>query len=265
MSKKRILLTGDDGYNSIGTRLLIHELRNDYDLEIAATKNQQSGVGGLIHLKEGGTWGEDTVDGIHAYWFEGSPVDCLDCLAGRCGDPYDYVISGMNCGPNVGTNVILSGTFAAAYYALAAGLTKRAMALSWDSPSSLYHKDHNHNDDISSCLEYPGKIIGKLIRLSIKNTWWNVPLLNINVPQNKSDTVRITSLKLNMGGYWSCAIMDAESHKFFYPYGRNKNSVPDLSLDIDVLDHGDISLTLCNPDMTDAKAAEKMNNKIFSL
>jgi 5'/3'-nucleotidase SurE len=53
MDKKefmRILLTGDDGYNSIGTRLLVHALKNEHTLQIAATKSQQSGVGGQLSL-----------------------------------------------------------------------------------------------------------------------------------------------------------------------------------------------------------------------
>ena len=46
MAKKRILLTGDDGYQSLGTRLVAHVLRENYDLTIAGTVSQQSAVGG---------------------------------------------------------------------------------------------------------------------------------------------------------------------------------------------------------------------------
>lgn len=44
--KKKILLTGDDGYDSLGTRLLVRGLRDEFDLKIAGTKDQMSGVGG---------------------------------------------------------------------------------------------------------------------------------------------------------------------------------------------------------------------------
>ena len=53
MNIKRILLTGDDGYNSLGTRLLIYFLKDRYELAIAGTKHQQSGVGGHVNVLKG--------------------------------------------------------------------------------------------------------------------------------------------------------------------------------------------------------------------
>lgn len=41
MAKKRVLLTGDDGYNSLGTRLVIAALKESYELQIAGTLRQQ--------------------------------------------------------------------------------------------------------------------------------------------------------------------------------------------------------------------------------
>ena len=53
MKVKRILVTGDDGYNSLGVRVLAHFLKDKYDLEIVATKTQYRGVGGMFNLRFG--------------------------------------------------------------------------------------------------------------------------------------------------------------------------------------------------------------------
>lgn len=50
MAIKTILLTGDDGYNAVGIKILIDILGNDYQLKIAGTKSQQSGVAEKVIL-----------------------------------------------------------------------------------------------------------------------------------------------------------------------------------------------------------------------
>lgn len=96
MAKKRILLTGDDGYQSLGTRLVAHVLRENYDLTIAGTVSQQSAVGGKISLADGFNWEKTTVDGIKAYWVDGTPTDAMELMGAADEEPFDLTISGMN-------------------------------------------------------------------------------------------------------------------------------------------------------------------------
>jgi 5'-nucleotidase len=111
MGKKRILLTGDDGYKSIGIRLLISLLRDDFDLKIAGPKVQQSGAGGKINLS-GGKWERVEVDGIEGVSVTGSPSDAVEVARTIYGNSFDLVISGLNYGANVGTG-FASGTVGA--------------------------------------------------------------------------------------------------------------------------------------------------------
>lgn len=62
-NKPTILLTGDDGFSSIATRLLVHFLKDDYQLFIGGTSTQQSAMGGRLTLK-GGPWVERVLDGV---------------------------------------------------------------------------------------------------------------------------------------------------------------------------------------------------------
>jgi len=77
MDVQRILLTSDDGFLSQGLRALISELRGHYELAIAATKTQRSGVGGAMSIR-GGAWGVAEVDGVEALWVDGFPADAIE-------------------------------------------------------------------------------------------------------------------------------------------------------------------------------------------
>jgi len=134
LKKKRILLTGDDGYNSLGTRLLIHYLKETYELAIAATRDQQSGVGGHGSFDTRGTWEEVNVDGVPGFWVSGYPVDAVECAQGYFKKKFDIVISGINWGANVSGSVVTSGTIAAALRALFVQLTPQGIAISWQTP-----------------------------------------------------------------------------------------------------------------------------------
>ena len=46
MKVKKILLSGDDGYEAVGIRVLVELLKDSYELKIAATKGQRSAIGG---------------------------------------------------------------------------------------------------------------------------------------------------------------------------------------------------------------------------
>src|SRR4030043_988938 len=131
MRTNRILLTGDDGYNSLGTRVLIHHLKDKYDISVVGTKVQQSGVGGKLTLDRSFKWGLKKVDGIEAIWVDGTPVDAIEFAQGYFKKPFDLVISGINWGENVTPALISSGTFSAAVRALGVKIAGRAIAMSY--------------------------------------------------------------------------------------------------------------------------------------
>jgi len=220
MKKKKILLTGDDGYNSLGTRLLIHYLRDFYELFVVGTLYQQSGVGGHISLKSGGTYGETTVDGVRAMWLDGYPCDAMEACVGRF-DDFDIVISGMNMGENIGGSIVSSGTYSAALRSMNLHLAKKAIAISWKCPPTMYHMNHDHNkDSIDLHLEHPGKTAFQVIQLSIKNNFWGANLLNINIPAEKSERIVFTKPIPDLRSYFRYPIiLDTKEKKFRYPDG----------------------------------------------
>ncbi|OGJ40585.1 MAG: hypothetical protein A2378_01875 [Candidatus Pacebacteria bacterium RIFOXYB1_FULL_44_10] len=152
MNISSILITGDDGYTSPRTRLLIRLLKDTYDLRVCATNTQQSGVGGYMSIREGGVWGEDAVDGVPALWVDKHPVDAIEVAEMYYQRTFDLVISGVNWGANLGGSVISSGTFAAGYRALHDRLAPHVMVLSWKVPFEMWFAIDQQETPIDSFL-----------------------------------------------------------------------------------------------------------------
>ena len=114
----RILVTNDDGIDSIGLHVLARAMRPFGDVVIAAPDREFSGAGaalGALHLIQPEVH-RARVEGIDQAWaVTGPPALCvMFSRLGAFGDPFDLVVSGINPGVNVGRSVYHSGTVGAA-------------------------------------------------------------------------------------------------------------------------------------------------------
>ena len=138
-----ILLTNDDGISSEGIQKLAQALRSKgkYRIMIIAPDSNRSGVSHAVSLLNAPVkmieLGEDT------WSCSGYPADCV--IVARLGMiPVmpDLVLSGINRGENLGTDLIYSGTAAAARQASLAGIPAVALSLAgrdlfyWDMAAS---------------------------------------------------------------------------------------------------------------------------------
>jgi 5'-nucleotidase len=130
----RILVTNDDGIDSIGLHILARSLV-ELDLGeviIVAPNAEYSGYGaayGSLHLAKPEAHRVD-VDGIGESWsVTGPPALCvLLSRLGAFGDPFDLVVAGINPGANVGRSVYHSGTMGAALTSRAGGTSGIAVS-----------------------------------------------------------------------------------------------------------------------------------------
>ena len=265
---KRILLTSDDGYNSAGTRLLIHCLREHYELFVVGTATQQSAVGGKMSLASGFEWKKTDVDGIPAFCVEGSPVDAIE-LAATAFTPhhFDLTISGINWGCNLGSAVFSSGTVNAALRALATELSPKALAMSWDLPPKHYIHAHTADQSLDEYLKYPGELICPLLDQIEKEKYWGANLLNINFPNDSTHEVLITQGIANVRAVYdySAGAYNPEGGHFSYSNTRLYN--PDLSdeLDATAMTKGIISITPFMYDILDRTSYENHRRHSFTL
>ncbi|MDR3271312.1 MAG: 5'/3'-nucleotidase SurE, partial [Peptococcaceae bacterium] len=114
----RILLTNDDGYHAPGLQTLYAALSTDqrYALAISAPERQQSAKGHSITLFDPIFVDEYTLEhGAKGFSVRGTPSDSVKlAIQGKLTERPDLLISGINRGFNLGTDVYYSGTVSAA-------------------------------------------------------------------------------------------------------------------------------------------------------
>ncbi len=172
----RVLLTNDDGIESAGL-LALQETLAEHEIWIIAPDGERSAQSHSITV-------HDPIRcrqlGPRIFASSGTPADCV--IVGMLGimeEKPDVVVSGINIGPNLGTDIIFSGTVAAARQAAFMGVP--GIAVSINSYRPPFH--------LEPLSRFVARTIDQLVTL------WNPRhLININGPNIDSDRlpVRIT-------------------------------------------------------------------------
>ncbi len=117
----RILVTNDDGIDSVGLHILaraVCELRDDHEVVVVAPDREFSGASaavGALHLMEPEIARASVPEcDAEAWTVNGPPALCvMFARLGAFGAPFDLIVSGINPGANVGRAVYHSGTIGA--------------------------------------------------------------------------------------------------------------------------------------------------------
>lgn len=106
-----ILISNDDGWNAQGIGALLEVAREFGNCTVVAPTEEQSGVSHQMTL-----WQSiDFVKQSENIWsLDGTPADCIRVALSKLETKFDLVISGINNGGNLGSDVYVSGTVAAA-------------------------------------------------------------------------------------------------------------------------------------------------------
>ncbi|WP_407427988.1 5'/3'-nucleotidase SurE [Treponema sp.] len=128
VNRKKILVTNDDGIDGQGLKVLVNSLSSVCDVYVLAPDSNRSAVSSKISMEKRLQIKKITDD---IYTSSGTPADCVICALTSPLFPvkFDAVVSGINAGPNMGTDVIYSGTCAAARQAVLMGLPGIAVSL----------------------------------------------------------------------------------------------------------------------------------------
>lgn len=171
----KILLTNDDGVFSEGLGAVRKGLLDaGHDVWTVAPSREMSGTSHSITLKEAVRLKK--VD-HQVFSCSGTPADCvLFSYLGAIPIKPDIVVSGINHGSNLGTDVIYSGTAAAARQAALMGYPGIAV-----SNSSFYPPFYFDNGV---------RFIVKYIE-GIKERWSSDHFLNVNFPNVEDEISRV--------------------------------------------------------------------------
>lgn len=165
----RILISNDDGISAVGINALIDLLSEEHDLYVAAPMLQKSASSHALTMQHPISVMEMSDPRTARSWaVGGNPADCTKlALEELLGFKPDWVISGINHGPNLGTDLLYSGTVAAAAEGTLFGIP--AIALS----------------SLDSSLEEVGetmKAVKEALDWLFANPVGGNTLLNINIP-----------------------------------------------------------------------------------
>ena len=131
----RILITNDDGIQGEGLLHLVKWAQKLGEVVVAAPKVEQSAKSHTIQIHDRFEVKKvDYLPGVTAYAVDSSPADCVRILTLGLKEQFDLVLSGINRGLNVGSDIMYSGTVAAAFEASALGM--KAIAVSTE-PGSI--------------------------------------------------------------------------------------------------------------------------------
>ena len=130
----RLLVSNDDGIFALGIRTLANTLAAaGHEVTVVCPDRERSATGHGLTLHQ--PIRAEQITGIFdpavaAWSCSGTPSDCVKLALHALLDPRpDVVLSGINHGPNLGTDVLYSGTVSAAMEGAIEGIPSIAMSL----------------------------------------------------------------------------------------------------------------------------------------
>lgn len=234
----RILITNDDSISAGQLLPLVRWCRKLGQVTTVVPRYEQSGKSHGIEIHKPFRYAQvELAPDVTAYAVEATPADCVRFAVLGLQEKYDLVISGINRGLNIGTDMIYSGTVAAALESAVLGLP--AIAIS----TSPEYYDHavEHLDRIYDFIRNNRLMDGHGI-------------YNINIPPHPK-AIRFTC----MGGPYYSDDFGLSEDGICQPIGKcvYKDS-GDLALDTNAVMAGYISITPLTVNMTDMSMYEKL-------
>jgi len=127
----RILLVNDDGIDAPGLRIMAETLSCEHELYIVAPEAERSGFSHSVTIFRDMRYGKAAYDAVESYAISGTPADCVKFAVIHLFKDRrpDLVLSGINSGPNLGSDIMYSGTVAAASEGVFLGIPAIAVSL----------------------------------------------------------------------------------------------------------------------------------------
>lgn len=239
-TQPRILLTNDDGVEAPGLLALVQALRAVAHVDVVAPDHNWSAAGHTKTMhKPLRVWTVTLADGTEARTTNGTPSDCVAlALLGLLDRAPDLVVSGINAGANVGSDITYSGTVAAAMEAVVAGIP--AIAASVDG------------FDIAD-PSVAAAFVARLAELALREMATHPRdaedsplLLNVNVPNLPQSALRgVHITRLGRRVYRDALVerSDPRGRTYYWIGGEPPSGVPEEGTDIGALEAGYVSVT----------------------
>ncbi|MAR06889.1 MAG: 5'/3'-nucleotidase SurE [Cyanobium sp. NAT70] len=245
----RILISNDDGVFAEGIRTLAAAaIARGHHVSVVCPDQERSATGHGLTLQtpiRAERADELFVPGVQAWACSGTPADCMKlALFELLKEKPDLVLSGINHGPNLGTDVFCSGTVAAAMEGTLEGI--RSMAVS------------------SACFQWRqfqagAELAMEIVEQAVHDQWPENLLLNLNIPpceQQKMGPLRWTRLSIRRYDEQFSPRVDPRGRTYYWLAGEVVKDLEsagegprDWPSDVAQIDANAPSLTPIQPDL----------------
>ncbi len=236
-----IFITNDDGINAEGIKILAEEISKIANTYVVAPDSPRSASGHAITLHKPILINDEFIaENVEAYSTSGTPADCVKVgIEAILKDvEIDLVLSGINNGPNLGNDVIYSGTVAAAIEGLIE--KKPSIALSCNS-SKVSTEEYEEAAKYTVALIQ--KLEGNLDKL-------DEIILNVNFPKGDKKGVKITKLGERVYNNVMDDRKSLRGQRYVWMGGDLADVPQDKDSDIVAVENGYVSITPVHIDMT---------------
>tara|TARA_B110000014_G_scaffold255374_1_gene237129 strand:+ start:989 stop:1756 length:768 start_codon:yes stop_codon:yes gene_type:complete len=168
--KPRILLTNDDGIYSKGIYALWEAMNEIGEVTVLAPNTEKSAVGHAVTISDPlRIEPYSRHENFKGYAVNGTPADCVKIAIGSFLDKVpNIIVSGINAGSNMGTNILYSGTVSAAAEGTMLGVPSIAFSL------NTFNTDN---------YELSKEVAIKMTKSVLDHGLPNGTLLNVNIPK----------------------------------------------------------------------------------
>ena len=241
----KILISNDDGIHASGIRALIERLSLKHELYVVAPDRERSAAGHSLTLHSPLRVEElPAMFGAKRCWMvTGTPGDCvkigINAILTEDEMP-DMVISGINHGPNLGADILYSGTVSCAMEGAMLGIPSIAV--------SLASMQSDYDDFI-----YTGKFVNALLHKLKDFQFPAKTILNVNVPALEADDIAgiaITELGRKMFTDNYEKRIDPRGKVYYWMAGELISEPEGANTDIAAVRDNKISITPVTYEMT---------------
>ena len=244
----RILLTNDDGINAEGIKAFWRALRRIGEVTVVAPETEMSAVGHSITISDPLRVRQVKLNGEpYGMAVNGTPADCVKiAVRAILKERPDMVVSGVNHGQNVATNIIYSGTVSAATEGTILGIPSVAVSLASFT-----------GGDFDMAADYGVRVINEVAARGLPPD----TLVNVNVPA--IPRAQVKGIKVCRMGMSKFADMferrvDPRQHDYYWQGGRMEIYPQDEGADIKWLSENWVTVTPIHYDLTDYTLLERM-------
>lgn len=237
----KILVTNDDGIDSIGLKYLVEHAKKYGEVTVIAPKKEQSAKSQAIEVRKSIECKKvDKNFGVETYSIDSTPTDCVRFAKYGLKKDFDLILSGINSGYNVGEDIWYSGTVSVVFEAVSIKAKAIAFSVIKSSNEGFIYFD--------MCMDYI--LNNKLLDVC--------DIYNVNIPANAKG-IKITKQGFCNFDTW---FREVDKDEYIQEGVWNAESrIEKIEIDSACVANDYISITPLTANRTNKEAFDILKNK----